>query len=107
RLQEFVCGVKRTATGKDRDLLTRIQDVSRSLQVDLVGKTCTVGAYVGGVVWNISFGSELLLDLHFLEIYGNGDVSDAVVRQSGAAGQVRNVLDVSRPHDALVKDTNI
>ena len=62
---------------------------------------------VRGVVWNIAARSLLLLDLFFLQVNRESDVSHSVVRESGPTRQVGNILHVRRAHDAFVENCDI
>ena len=50
---------------------------------------------------------SLVLDLQLLQVDREGDVRDAAAGERGAAGEIGDVLDVRRAHDAHVVDGDV
>src|ERR1700676_994599 len=56
---------------------------------------------------DVALGTLPFLHFHFLEVDRKRDVTDRAIRKSDANGEIDYVLDMSRPHDALIASGDI
>jgi hypothetical protein len=102
RLLEFVGRVTRALSGEDRDLLSLVQNVSGLPQLRRIRQSRAARIFVRSMVRHVALGSFALLYFHLLYIDREADVRHGAIGERGAAGEVRQVLDVRRSHHALV-----
>ena len=95
------------ATGQNHNLLPSIENVGGTFNVGAIRKACTARVCIRRVVWNVTTRSLLLLNLFFLNVNGETDMSHSVIRKGGPTCQVGNVLHMRWPHDAFVEDRDI
>jgi hypothetical protein len=101
-LLKFVGGMKCTLTGKDGNLLARIENVGGAKNVVLIRLTRGSRREIRYVMRHVSLRPLIAFYFHVPDVGWNGDVGDATIQNSGAAGQFCNILDVSRPPHTLV-----
>ncbi len=99
---ELVPRVERAPPGQDGDPAPRVQQLGGPTQPTLVGQARAAAEGVRRVVLHVARRPRCAR-LHLLDIDREREVGDPAIGERGPAGQVGDVLDVRRSHDALVE----
>ena len=95
------CSSSLAASRQDHDLLSAVQDVGGLREIRVVRQPRAVRLELGGVPRDVPL-RPLSVDLALLQVDRKGDMRYAAIEQCRPARQVRDVLDMCRPHDSRV-----
>src|SRR5204863_2344416 len=99
--------IERAGSGQDCNLLSCIQNIRRQTQIRLIGDLGAGSENVRSMMRPVSLRGVLSCYFFFLQVHRKSNMRDRSIANGRTAGLVREVLDVARPHDTLIKDSDI
>jgi hypothetical protein len=103
---KFLSSSQGPTTSQNDNLFTVVQNICSLLQIGLLGQPGTTHKDIRSMMGNIAFRAQPL-GAHRLHIHRESDVGHATVAQGRAAGEVSNVLNMRRTHNASIIDSHI
>ena len=100
---------ERAAPGEDCDFSAFVQKRGRLAQALLRWQARVFGPHGRciAVARLAALGGPLLFERHGLQVRRESQMRDPALTQRGAAGEIRQILDVRGPHDARVEDRDV
>ena len=96
-----------TASCKDCNLRSRIQDFRSRVEVRRIGQHSAFRFRTGSVMRDVALRTLTFLNFHFLEVDGESDVTYGAIRESDAHSEIHDVFDMSRSHNALIAGRDV